>query len=124
MAARQPRHGVIGREAKESLVQTRDPPTDAAVAAALGQPFHQFAVSGLKDPQTDALIEKAERTTNFEENVKLVKQAQIELVKKYTAYYNICTATSRFLLNSKIQNFEVEASNVSMHRADMWFSQG
>jgi peptide/nickel transport system substrate-binding protein len=87
-------------------------------------PIHQFSVSGLKDKETDAMIEKAEKTTNFEENVKLVKQAQIELLKRYTSYYNILTATSRNLLNAKVQNFEVEASNVSMHRADMWLKQG
>jgi peptide/nickel transport system substrate-binding protein len=87
-------------------------------------PIHQFAVSGLKDPQTDALIEKAERTTNFDENAKLVKEAQLELLKKYTSYYNIVTAYSRQFLNSKIENFEIEPSNTAMHRADMWFKRG
>jgi len=84
-------------------------------------PIHQFAVSGLKDPEMDALIEKAEKTTNFEENVKIVKQAQLELIKRYTSYYNIVTAYARQFLNSKIENFEIEPSNTAMHRADMWF---
>jgi ABC-type transport system substrate-binding protein len=87
------------------------------------QPFHQFAVSGLKDPEMDALIEKAEKTPGFEENVKLVKQIQLELIKRYTSYYNILSPTTRALLNAKIQNFEVEASNVAMHRSDMWIKQ-
>jgi peptide/nickel transport system substrate-binding protein len=87
-------------------------------------PIHQFAVSGLKDPEMDALIEKAEKTTNFEENVKLVKQAQLELIKRYTSYYNILTPISRQFLNSKIENFEWEASNTAMHRADLWFKKG
>ena len=87
-------------------------------------PIHQFAVSGLKDPEMDALIEKAERTTDFEENAKVVKQAQLELIKRYTGYYNIVTAYSRQFLNSKIENFEIEPSNTAMHRADMWFKRG
>jgi ABC-type transport system substrate-binding protein len=86
-------------------------------------PVHQFAVSGLKDPEMDALIERAERTPNFEENVKLVKQAQLELIKRYTSYYNIATPISRQFLNAKIENFEIEPSNTAMHRADMWFKR-
>jgi ABC-type transport system substrate-binding protein len=87
-------------------------------------PIHQFAVSGLKDPTTDAMIEKAEKTTNFEENVKLVKQAQLELIKKYTSYYDIVTFYARQFLNAKIQNFEIEPSNTAMHRSDLWVKKG
>jgi peptide/nickel transport system substrate-binding protein len=83
-------------------------------------PTHQFAVSGLKDPEIDAMIEKAEKTPNFEENVKLVKAAQLEAIKKYTSYYNIVTAISRQFLNAKIENYEIEPSNTAMHRADAW----
>jgi peptide/nickel transport system substrate-binding protein len=87
------------------------------------QPFHQFAVSGLTDPTLDAMIEKAEKTPNFDENVKLVKEAQLYAVKNYTAYYNIASPKSRFLLNRKVQDFEIEASNVAMHRSEMWFKK-
>jgi ABC-type transport system substrate-binding protein len=86
-------------------------------------PIHAFAVSGLKDPEMDALIEKAEKTPNFEENQKLVKQAQLELIKRYTSYYNILSPYTRAFLNSKVENFEIEASNVAMHRADLWFKK-
>jgi peptide/nickel transport system substrate-binding protein len=87
-------------------------------------PIHAFAVSGLRDPEMDALIEKAEKTPNFEENQKLVKQAQLELIKRYTSYYNIVSPLSRQFLNSKIENFEIEPSNTAMHRSDMWFKKG
>ena len=86
-------------------------------------PVHQFAVSGLKDPTIDAMIEKAEKTPDFQENVKLVKQAQLEAIKKYTSYYNIVTAIARQFLNSKVQNFEIEPSNTAMHRADLWIKK-
>jgi ABC-type oligopeptide transport system substrate-binding subunit len=86
-------------------------------------PNHQFEVSGLKDPTLDALIEQAERTVNFEENIKLVKEAQLYAVQHYTSYYNIATPIARQLLDARIRNFEVEASNTAMHRADMWFEE-
>jgi ABC-type transport system substrate-binding protein len=76
------------------------------------------------NPTTDAMIEKAEKTTNFEENVKLVKQAQLELIKKYTSYYDIVTFYARQFLNAKIQNFEIEPSNTAMHRSDLWVKKG
>jgi ABC-type transport system substrate-binding protein len=87
-------------------------------------PVHQFAVSGLKDATIDAMIEKAEKTPDFQENVKLVKQAQLEAIKKYTSYYNIVTQISRQFLNSKMQNFEIEPSNTAMHRAETWVKKG
>lgn len=84
-------------------------------------PIHQFEVSGLKDPELDALIEKAETTVDFEENVKLVREAQMMAISRYTSYYNIATARSRRLLNAKIRDYEVEPSNTAMHQAQMWF---
>ena len=60
---------------------------------------------------------------SFEENVKLVKEAQLELIKRYTSYYNIVTPFSRQFLNAKIENFEIEPSNTAMHRSDMWFKK-
>jgi peptide/nickel transport system substrate-binding protein len=84
-------------------------------------PNHQFEVSGLKDPTLDAMIEKAEKTTDFEENIKLVKEAQLYAVSHYTSYYNIATPVNRRLLNGKIRNYEIEASNTGMHQAQMWF---
>ena len=35
-------------------------------------------------------------------------------------YYNILTPTARQLLNKKVQAFEIEAANTSMHQAQAW----
>jgi peptide/nickel transport system substrate-binding protein len=79
-----------------------------------------FGGSALGLPEIDAMIEKAERTINFEENAKMVRDIQMELLKRYTPYYNILTPYNQYLLNSKVRNFEIESSNTSLHRADAW----
>jgi peptide/nickel transport system substrate-binding protein len=86
-------------------------------------PIHQFEVSGLKDPTLDAMIEKAEVTLDFEENVKLVKEAQLYAIQNYTSYYNIATAINQRLLDSRIRNYEIEPSNTAMHQATAWFEE-
>jgi peptide/nickel transport system substrate-binding protein len=84
-------------------------------------PIHQFEVSGLKDPELDAMIEKAEKTVDLEENIKLVKEAQLYAIQHYTSYYNIATAINQRLLDSRIHNYEIEPSNTAMHQATAWF---
>ena len=84
-------------------------------------PVHQFEVSGLKDPELDAMIEKAEKTVDIEENIKLVKEAQLYAIQHYTSYYNIATAINQRLLDSRIRNYEIEPSNTAMHQATAWF---
>ena len=83
-------------------------------------PKHQFAVSGLVDPHMDELVVKAEATTDLEANIEIVKEAQLYAISHYTGYYNIVSPINRNLLNLKVQDFEVEASNVAMHRSDLW----
>jgi peptide/nickel transport system substrate-binding protein len=85
-------------------------------------PIHQFEVSGLKDPTLDAMIEKAETTVDLEENIKLVKEAQLYAIQHYTSYYNIATAQNQRLLDARIRNYETEASNTAMHQATAWFA--
>jgi ABC-type transport system substrate-binding protein len=72
-------------------------------------------------PEIDAMIEKAEHTVDLEENQKLIRELQIELLKNYTPYYNIVTPFNQYLVNSKIANFEIESSNTVMHRADAFY---
>ena len=50
-----------------------------------------FGGTALGEPDIDRMIEKAEQTPDFKENVKLVKALQLELLKRYTPYYNILT---------------------------------
>jgi ABC-type transport system substrate-binding protein len=84
-------------------------------------PVHQFEVSGLKDPELDAMIEKAEKTVDIEENIKLVKEAQLYAIQHYTSYYNIATAINQRLLDARIHDYEIEPSNTAMHQATAWF---
>ena len=81
-----------------------------------------FGGTALGLPEIDDMIDKAEHTIDFEENAKLVRDIQIELLKRYTPYYNILTPLNQQFVNSKIVNFEIESSNTSMHRADAWFN--
>ncbi|HWO73961.1 MAG TPA: ABC transporter substrate-binding protein [Dehalococcoidia bacterium] len=81
-----------------------------------------FGGTALGLPEIDALIEKAEHTVNFEENAKLVREIQIELLKRYTPYYNILTPFNQVLVNAKVRNLEIESSNTSLHRADAWLA--
>jgi peptide/nickel transport system substrate-binding protein len=84
-------------------------------------PNHQFEVRGLRDATFDAMVEKAEMTPDFEENVKIVKEAQLYAISHYTSYYDILTPVNRRLLDSRIHNYEIEPSNTAMHQAQMWF---
>ena len=86
-------------------------------------PNHQFEVSGLKDPTLDAMIETAEKTTDLEENIKLVKEAQLYAIQNYTSYYNIATPINLRILDARIRDFELEVSNTAMHQAQMWFEE-
>jgi ABC-type transport system substrate-binding protein len=73
-------------------------------------------------PEIDAMIEKAEKTVNFEENAKLIRDLQTELLKRYTPYYNILTPYNQVLVNNKMRNLEIESANTSLHRADAWLA--
>ena len=75
---------------------------------------------GLQDKQLDALIEKSEAATNFEENVKLVKEIQMEALKKYSGTYNIVTAKVEFLRNPKLKNYEADILYGQVFRQEMW----
>ena len=81
-----------------------------------------FGGTALGLPEIDAMIDKAAQTVNFEENAKLVKDIQMELLKRYTPYYNILTPFNQVLINNKVRNMEIESSNTTMHRADAWLA--
>jgi ABC-type transport system substrate-binding protein len=81
-----------------------------------------FGGTALGQPDINAMVEKAERTVNFEENAKLIRDLQTELLKRYTPYYNILTPFNQVLVNNKVRNLEIESSNTSLHRADASFA--
>nr|ART39081.1 H506 [uncultured bacterium] len=76
---------------------------------------------GLHDPAIDALIEKSETTLDHAENVKLVKQVQLDAMKKYSSSRMIVTPQYLLLVNSKLQDYEVAALNNIMYRTEAWF---
>jgi ABC-type transport system substrate-binding protein len=84
----------------------------------------QFNHFGLKDAAMDALIEKSEITVDKEENIELVKQIQLEGMKKYGSVISLVTQDVISLLDSRIQNFILppSTSNVDAgYQEKMWF---
>ncbi len=77
---------------------------------------------GLNDPAINALIEKSETTLNKEEQVKLVKQVQLESLKKYTGSYNWVTQQVSELRNPKLQNYEADILFGQLFRQNWWFA--
>ncbi len=80
------------------------------------------AGSGLKDPDVDALIEKSEQATDHDQNVQLVKQVQLELLKKYSGLYNLLTPTVFQLMNSRVRDFEINPAYAPMYWTNMWLA--
>jgi peptide/nickel transport system substrate-binding protein len=77
---------------------------------------------GLNDPTINALIEKSEQATNKDENIKLVKEVQIEALKKYSGSYNWITQQVSELRNTKIQNYESDILFGQLFRQNWWFA--
>ena len=81
----------------------------------------QLAHMGLKDPAIDALIEKSEESTDIEENVKLVKQIQIELLKRYAGVNLLVTQQENWLRSPKVRNYDFQPNNaLAQYQAEMW----
>ena len=78
---------------------------------------------GLQDKEIDAMIEKSEVTLDFQENVKLVKQIQLEVLKRYSGQYIIVTEERDWLRWTYLQNYTVDALNGQEFRQDMWIDQ-
>lgn len=77
---------------------------------------------GLHDAAIDALIEKSEITMDVEENKKLVKQIQLEAMKKYSSSRMIVTPQYFLFVNKKLNDYEVASLNNIIYRTGAWFS--
>lgn len=81
----------------------------------------QFNHFGLHDPEIDALIEKAESTFDHQENIKIVKQVQVEILKKYGSVIGVFAPPYRVLYNSKLQNYDIRALPLPKYNTGVWW---
>ncbi len=82
--------------------------------------FRRFA---LHDTAIDALVEKSEQTLDADENVKLVNEAQMMSIQKFTSAYQVLTPNFNIFLSGKVQNYELTLA-APVTRLDMWIKQG
>ncbi len=80
----------------------------------------QLSGFGLHDPEIDALIEKSESEVDREKNIELVKQIQIEVLKKYSSAIFLLTADYGVFRSSKLKDYEVNPVSGPMYRTNMW----
>jgi ABC-type transport system substrate-binding protein len=80
----------------------------------------QFNHFGLHDPAIDALIEKAESAYDHQENIKIVKQTQLEILKKYGSVMGIYAPKYRVLYNSKLQNYDIRPVPSPKYNTGVW----
>jgi peptide/nickel transport system substrate-binding protein len=81
----------------------------------------QLQFMGLKDPTIDALIEKSESVADIEENVKIVKQIEIELLKRYAGVYMLLTQQENWLRSTKLKNYDFQPNlALAQYQTEMW----
>jgi hypothetical protein len=73
------------------------------------------------DPTIDAMVEKSETTTDSDELEKLVKQIQLEALKRYTPYYNILSPDYRKIFLSSLQDYDVNPIPLPKLQQKAWF---
>jgi len=79
-----------------------------------------FRHFGLQDSAIDALVEKSEQAVDPEENVKLVKEVQMEAIKKFSSSYYYLTRDYYDVVSAKIKGWEVIQSYPN-YRSQAWF---
>jgi peptide/nickel transport system substrate-binding protein len=81
--------------------------------------------NGLKDPEVDRMIEKAEVTLDRNERIKLVKDIQIALLEKYTPFvitHNYMAYTARW---AYVRDFELNPASTAQptYQTQMWLDK-
>jgi ABC-type transport system substrate-binding protein len=61
----------------------------------------------LYDKDIDAMIEKSESTLDLQENIKLVKEIQLECMKRFTVSMILFTLNRNFLVQKRVQNLDL-----------------
>lgn len=81
----------------------------------------QLKFMGLNDPTIDALIEKSEETSDIDENVRLVKQIEIELLKRYAGVNMLLTQQENWLRSPKLRNYDFQPNlALAQYQTEMW----
>jgi ABC-type transport system substrate-binding protein len=79
--------------------------------------------NGLKDPAVDAMIQKAEVTTDRNEHVKLIKEIQFALLEKYTPFILTHNFTAYIARWKYVRDYEVNPTAQPMYRTEMWLDK-
>ncbi|MGH2587667.1 MAG: ABC transporter substrate-binding protein [Dehalococcoidia bacterium] len=80
--------------------------------------------NGLKDPQTDAMIEKAEVTVDRNERIKLVNEIQLALLEKYTPYFLMYTPTAYLPRWKHVMDYELSIGDAGpLYQAQVWLDK-
>lgn len=81
----------------------------------------QLTHMGLKDPVIDSMIERSESTPDIEENIKLVKEIQIELLKRYAGVNLLVTQQENWLRSPRVRNYDFQQNNsLAQYQTQMW----
>ena len=73
----------------------------------------------LTDAEIDAIIEKSEQELDLETNIKLVNDAQLKAIQRFSSAYQILTPNATILLSAKVQNYELTLAQPASQN-EMW----
>jgi peptide/nickel transport system substrate-binding protein len=86
--------------------------------------FNVHVYNGLKDPEVDRMIERAEVTLDKNERIKLVKDIQLALMDKYHPMPFLYTPAAFLGRYTFVRDYEVNpATNHPMYRTEMWLDR-
>jgi ABC-type transport system substrate-binding protein len=105
------------------IIVCRQPGGDTPYRAMRNQhsdTLDQYNHVGLMDKSLDAMIEKSEHETDFDTQVKMVKDIQKEALKQYSLSYTYSTQNTSEFLSASVQDWDVNALGFPMYWADAW----